>query len=350
LFIGAGGEIEKSLLTKYKIDYKTISAGKFRRYRRGWKKELTDLQTNKKNAVDLVRFSKGYLQAKKILRTFKPDVVFTKGGYVTVPVGLAASKLKIPLVIHDSDIVFGMASRILSSRAQMIATGFPTEAFQDSPLLNKLIFTGNPVRTELLSTSLEKAKRTFSFTSNKPTAFILSGSQGAEAINEVIFAGLDLILRNYNVIHHTGKQGIEQARVAAHRLPSELVGNYRPYEFLHSEMADALFYSDAVVIRPSASSIAEVAAHSKPTLLIPSPYSANNHQQKNAEFLVRMGAARILNQPDLSAIRLCAELDRLLASDKTKKYLQTTIHEFWVPDAAARIAKLILDCAKGVAE
>jgi UDP-N-acetylglucosamine--N-acetylmuramyl-(pentapeptide) pyrophosphoryl-undecaprenol N-acetylglucosamine transferase len=254
------------------------------------------------------------------------------------------------LVIHDSDVVFGMASRMLSSRAQVIATGFPTEAFAGLPQQDKMVFTGNPVRTELLTSSEAKAQKTFEFQHTKPIVFILCGSQGAGAINDVIFGGLELITKHYNVIHHTGTQGIEQARVAAHRLPQDLQQNYRPYEFLQSELADALFIADAVVVRPSASVIAEVAAHSKPTLLIPSPHSANNHSQKNAEFLERMGAARILNQSDLTAIRLCAELDRLLAGPKAKQYLQKSIHEFWVSDSAARIAKLIVANAKNSTE
>ncbi len=280
------------------------------------------------------------------MKQFKPDIVFTKGGYVTVPIGLAASKLHIPLVIHDSDVVFGVANRILSKRAQKIATGFPAEAFSDNPDNNKIVFTGNPVRKELLSANPQKAKTTFGFTNKKPVVFIFGGSQGAEAINEVVFNGLELIVKNYNVIHQTGAQGIEQARVAAHRLDSALANNYRPYDFLHTEMSDALFLADITVIRPSASSIAEVAAHSKPTILIPGPYSANNHQQKNAEFLERMGAARVLNQKDLTAIRLCSEIDKIVTTDAAKKYLQSTIHEFWVSDAATRIAKVILQAQK----
>jgi UDP-N-acetylglucosamine--N-acetylmuramyl-(pentapeptide) pyrophosphoryl-undecaprenol N-acetylglucosamine transferase len=342
LFIGSGGEIEKKLLDKHNLDSVIISAGKFRRYRRGWRKELTDINTSKSNAKDLFKFGKGYMQSKKILKNFKPDVVFTKGGYVTVPVGLAAKSQNIPLVIHDSDTVFGVANRILASRAKKIATGFPAEAFDASLEKNKIVFTGNPVRNELLSASLEKAKSTFGFKNNKPIVFIFAGSQGAEAMNNVIFDGLELILKNYNLIHHTGSQGIERARIAAHNLPPELTKNYRPYDFLDSEMTDALFVSDVAVIRPSASSIAEVAAHSLPTIMIPGPFSANNHQQKNADFLEKMGAARTLDQSSLSAIRLCSEIDKILSSESAKKYLQTTIHEFWLSDSAERIARLIV--------
>ena len=107
-------------------------------------------------------------------------------------------------------------------------------------------------------------------------------------------------------------------------------------------MTDALFVSDVAVIRPSASSIAEVAAHSLPTIMIPGPFSANNHQQKNADFLEKMGAARTLDQSSQSAIRLCSEIDKILSSESAKKYLQTTIHEFWLSDSAERIARLIV--------
>ena len=338
--------MEKKLLDKHNLKSVVISAGKFRRYRRGWRKELADINTSKSNAKDLFKFGKGYMQSKKILKDFKPDVVFTKGGYVTVPVGLAAKSQNIPLVIHDSDSVFGVANRILASRAIKIAAGFPAEAFDSSLEKDKIVFTGNPVRSELLSTSLEKARATFDFKNNKPIVFIFAGSQGAEAINNVIFDGLELILKNYNLIHHTGRQGIERARISAHNLPAGIAQNYRPYEFLETEMTDALFVSDVAIIRPSASSIAEVAAHSLPTIMIPGPFSANNHQQKNAEFLEKMGAARTLDQSDLSAIRLCSEVDKILSSASAKKYLQTTRHEFWLPDSADRIAKLIVSTAE----
>lgn len=334
---------------KYHLDYQSVSSGKFRRYRRGWKKEITDLQTNTKNAGDAIRFTRGYFQANRMLRKFKPDVVFTKGGYVTVPVGLAASRLKIPLVIHDSDSVFGMSTRILASRAQTIATGFPESAFADSVYKDKIVFTGNPVRKELLSGSLARAKKTFQFSTDKPVMLIFAGSQGATAINEVVFAGLDIILKNYNVIHHTGKGDIEQARVMAHNLPASLRDCYRPFDFLSTELADALFYADIVIGRAGANSIAEIAAHSKPAILIPSPYAANDHQQRNAELLERMGAARVIQQQDLSPIRLISEIDKILANPEVKKYLQSSIHELWIADSASRIAHIILQSnQKGV--
>lgn len=348
LYIGSGNTLEKDLVKKYHLTYKHVSSGKYRRYRRGWKKEITDLQTNKKNAIDALRFTKGYFQSNRILRSYKPDVVFTKGGYVTVPVGLAASRLKIPLITHDSDAVFGMSTRILAPRAQTIATGFPENVFADTPYKDKIVFTGNPVRKELLSGSLTRAKQTFNFNSNKPVVLIFAGSQGATAINEVVFEGLEIILKNYNVVHHTGANDIEKARFLAHNLPSSLQESYKPFDFLALELADALFYADIVIGRAGANSIAEIAAHSKPAILVPSPYAANNHQQKNAEVLERMGAARILQQDDLSPIRLISEIDKILTNPKVKKYLQKSIHELWVPDAAARIAHLLIQSEKMV--
>ncbi len=338
--------MERKLISNYGIDYVAISTGKFRRYRRKWHQELRDIKTNKKNAADLFRFGKGYFQAKKILKKFKPDVVFTKGGYVSLPVGLAASSLNIPLVIHDSDSVLGVASKMLASSAKAIATGFPAEAFSELPEKNKIVFTGNPVRKELLSTNIKKANNEFDFKAKKPIIFVFAGSQGAESINDIIFSGIEIITSKYNIIHHTGTQGIERARIALDRLPDNLKDSYRPYEFLHGEMGDALFLTDVAVIRPSASSIAEVAAHSKSTILIPSPHSANNHQQKNAEFLVKMGAARIIDQEKLTPIGLCSEIDKILSNKDAKKYLQKSIHEFWIPDSATRIAKLIIGAGK----
>jgi len=348
MYIGSGDKLEKELIQKYNLNYQSVSSGKFRRYRRGWKKEITDIQTNKKNIADAVRFTKGYFQAMRILRKFKPDVVFTKGGYVTVPVGLAASRLKIPLLIHDSDAIFGMSTKVLAPKSKLIATGFPKNVFAESTYIDKIIFTGNPVRKELLSGSLARAQKIFPFKSRKPVVLVFAGSQGANAINEIIFGGLDIILKDYNLIHHTGSGDIEQARVFAHKLPDNLRDSYRPFDFLKSELADALFYADIVIGRAGANSIAEIAAHSKPAILIPSPYSANNHQQRNAEVLERMGAARIIQQEDLSPIRLISEIDKIISDARVKKYLQNSIHELWIADSASRIAHLILRTNKAV--
>lgn len=340
--MGSGAEIEKQMLSSYSIEYKAVSAGKFRRYRRGWKKEVTDLRTLSQNATDAVKFSRGYWQAKKIIKKFKPDVVFTKGGFVTVPVGLAAARKKIPLVIHESDSIFGLSSKMLAKYAKTIATGFPQEVFENISFREKIVFCGNPVRKKLLSSNDYKAKRVFNFHNDKPTLLLFAGSQGAQVLNEVVLENLDLILRSYNFIHHTGLQGIEQARINKHQLPNNLKNSYRPYEYLGEELADALFVSDVVIGRAGANSIAEFAAHSKAVILVPSPFSANNHQQKNAEVLQKYGAARVLQQDQLTPFRLRSEIDRIIENKKSKDYLQKSIHEFWVSDSAERIAKLII--------
>ena len=334
------------MVQKYNLTYKQVSSGKYRRYARGWKSEITDINTNKKNLVDLVKFSRGYFQARKILRQFKPDVVFTKGGYVSLPVGLAAYNKKIPLVIHDSDAIFGMATRFLAPKAKSVATGFPESIFNKLPYHEKIVFTGNPVRKELLSGSKQRAQKIFNLDPSKPTLLLYGGSQGASALNSVVFEGIELLLSDYNLIHHTGPIDIEQARVVAHNLPQNIASRYRPYDFLQSEMTDALFISDMAIIRPSASSIAEVAAHSKPTIAIPSPFSANSHQQENASALEKMGAIRVLDQDNLTPIRLKSEIDKIFSDPKAKKYLQTNIHKFWVPDAAQNIAKLVMSSSK----
>ena len=346
LYIGSGSALETQLLKERDLKYKSVSAGKFRRYRRGWKAEITDVKTASQNFVDAVKLSKGYIQSRSILRKFKPDVVFTKGGYVTVPVGLAAAHKKIPPIIHESDAILGLSTKILAKHATSIATGFPTEVFSNLSYRSKIVFCGNPVRKELLSNNPVRAKKTFNFKSNKPIVLLFAGSLGAMALNEVVFENLELILRNYNFIHHTGSQGIEQARIAKHQLPSNLADNYQPYDFLGEELSDALFLADVVIGRAGANSIAEFAAHSKALIVVPSPYSANNHQQKNAEVLMRYGAARILQQNQLTPVRLCSEIERIVSDTKAKKYLQQSLHEFWVPDSAERIVKLILKASK----
>lgn len=324
------------------MSYIAISAGKFRRYGRGFAKEATDVRTISKNLSDSVRVLKGISQARKILTRFKPDVVFCKGGYVTVPVGIAAKQKKIPLVIHESDTVFGVANKILASRANKIAVGFKKEFYYNSKCINKIIYTGNPVRKQLYSLSEAAALKQLGIKTKLPILLVFGGSQGAEAINEAVFKAVGNLCKHYILIHQTGKAQIELARVKKYQLTKSYQKNYLPFDFLNSEMAAALASAKLIVGRASAGTISEIAANKKPAILIPNPNATANHQNLNAKVLLKSGAVRVIDESELTDLKLVSQIDRLLADKSALKYLQSNITEFFNPNASRDIAQIIV--------
>ncbi len=323
------------------VNYKSIPSGKFRRYGRGKFREITDFKTQALNATDILKTIKGYSYSRKIIKQFRPDVVFIKGGHVGLPVGLAAAHLNIPYVIHESDVVMGKANSILSKRASAIAVSFPKSAYHIENT-SKLYFTGNPVRPEYYIAAEPIAKKS---DEQKPNIMIFAGSQGAEFINNLVFDNIELLTKNFNILHIAGKQGIERARVIKHRLLTEYRRSYDPHGFLTGEMLAAYRWSDIVVARAGMNSISELAALSKPSIVIPLPSSTNQHQLKNAQYLARHGAVRLLLQDDLQGVRLINEISKLASDQSSMQYLANTIHKFFNPDASISLAKIIINLA-----
>ena len=341
LFVCSGNDYETSLLKHSGVNYKSIPSGKFRRYGRGKFREITDFKTQALNATDILKTIKGYSYSRKIIKQFRPDVVFIKGGHVGLPVGLAAAHLNIPYVIHESDVVMGKANSILSKRASAIAVSFPKSAYHVENT-SKLYFTGNPVRPEYYIAAEPIAKKS---DEQKPNIMIFAGSQGAEFINNLVFDNIELLTKNFNILHIAGKQGIERARVIKHRLLTEYRRSYDPHGFLTGEMLAAYRWSDIVVARAGMNSISELAALSKPSIVIPLPSSTNQHQLKNAQYLARHGAVRLLLQDDLQGVRLINEISKLASDQSSMQYLANTIHKFFNPDASISLAKIIINLA-----
>ena len=340
LYIGSDGPLEERVLKAAGVEYMAISAGKFRRYNRHWLEAAIDVKTNWDNARDFVRFNRGILQARRAIRQFKPDVVFVKGGYVGLPVGLVAAQQKLPLIIHESDIVFGLTNRYLSKRANKVAVGWPLEFYKGHDKSN-MIFTGSPLRRTAITGNRRAALVHFRITEEKPIIFIMGGSRGAHSINLTIFENLGQLLNKYTLIHVTGESDIERARFVLSRQEKALHKYYRPYSFLHNDMGLGYAAADVIVSRAGANSLSEVAAWSKPAIVIPLSSSANNHQAQNAQALARMGALRILQQHELSGFKLMSEIDRLMVDKSSRKYLGETIHKFFAPDAAKKLAETI---------
>lgn len=338
--------MERKILAGLGYKYFAIPAGKFRRYRRSILAEALDIKTTSQNFRDLFRFIGGLSKAYRLLRKLRPDAVFVKGGYVGLPVGIAAGRLKIPLLLHESDAVFGLANKSLAKRATAIGVGFPVEAYKDFGFQN-LHFVGSPLRAISIKGTSDVAKAHFHITENKPNILIFGSSRGSTPINQVIFDNLSLFVSKYNLIHITGEEDIERARFLAARLDGELKPAYKPYSFLKSEMGLAYAVCDIAVSRAGATSLAELAVWGKPAIIIPRPSATNDHQNVNATFMSRQGAIRVLPQKDLTGIRLLSEIDRLMANPDDRKYLSQHIARFAHPQAASEMARLIYSAAGG---
>jgi UDP-N-acetylglucosamine--N-acetylmuramyl-(pentapeptide) pyrophosphoryl-undecaprenol N-acetylglucosamine transferase len=348
LFIGQTGGMESKLIPAAGLKFAGIKAGKFRRmYSASWASKLLNLKTIGPNTRDVGRTAQGVAMSLKILRRFQPDVVFAKGGFVALPVGLAARILKIPLVIHESDVEPGIGSRVLGRWADKIAVGFPERYYREFPK-DRLVFTGNPVRSEITVPHRLEGLARFGFSDSLPVVLVTGGSSGSREVNDAVVSGLQTILDTCQLIHLTGEGEYEHVKFQVSRLGDiKQIHHYQPFGFLTGDMAMALSAADLVVSRAGANTIAELAALKKPTVLIPNTEMAG-HQMMNAKVLARAGAARVLNSQGLTGEKLAGEIKRLVGDPEELERLGKRIGEFAKPDAARELAELIL--AAGRAE
>ncbi len=330
IFIGSMNGPEKDLVTEAGYTFYGIQAGKLRRY------------IDWHNLTDLFKVMVGFWQARNRLARLKPAAVFSKGGYVTVPVVYAAAFLEIPIIIHESDVVMGLANQLAASKAQIIATGYPVESYART-LPVQLRFTGNPVR-ELFKTKLTDRRQALlrhGLALTRPLVVVMGGSQGAQAINQLIFDGLPTLLQTVQLIHLTGVSHREEATHIKAALPRALAKHYHPYGFVGEELVTFLQLAEVVVSRASAGSLSELALLGKPTILIPLSTSASGHQQANAEAVAKKGAALVLDETKLTSQQLVQTILKLVADKEEQAELSRSIRSFSSPQAAALIAELI---------
>ncbi len=329
------------------IQFATIKAGKFRR--------MTDASASRKlfnpatlglNARDAARVVAGVAGSLVILRQYRPDVVFVKGGYVGLPVGIAARMLRIPLVIHESDVSPGLTNRTLGRWAKTVAVGFPVKNYRDFDA-SKLIYTGNPVRAELTGAHRLEGLAKFKLDSNLPVVLVTGGSLGAQGVNNAIIEALPELVHFCQIIHLTGEHEMPRVEYELRQYGKfEHRDRYHPHAFLMSGMGSALAAADLVVARAGAGTIAELAALAKPTILIPN-YQMAGHQVENARMLSRMGAARVLDESTLTIPRLVGEIKAVLGSETEQAALAKAIHQFATPNAARTLAEAILAAGEG---
>ena len=278
-YIGSYEGIEKKLIEEMGIPYYGISSGKLRRY--------FDL----KNFTDPFRVLKGFGEARKLMKQLKPDVVFSKGGFVTVPVVIAASRSKVPTFIHESDMTPGLANKISIPFATKVCCNFP-ETVSELPA-DKAVLTGTPIRQELLIGDPQKALAFTGLSNDKPVIMVIGGSLGAVAVNNAVRAVLPELLKDFQVIHLCGKGKLDESL--------KDTKGYVQYEYIKKELADLFALADVVISRAGANAICEISALKKPNLLIPlSARASRGDQILNARSFQRLGYSVVLEEEEIT--------------------------------------------------
>ena len=279
--------------------------------------------------LDFGRILSGFFQALKILRHERPQVLFSKGGYVSVPVAYAAYLLKIPIITHESDLLPGLATKLIAKVARQVCVSFP-ETLKFFPRHG--VLTGNPVRAEIKQGDAARAYKLSGLQESLPTVLIMGGSLGAKSINDAVLAILPRLLKLTQVVHITG---------TGHKLPYQAPG-YFQREFLLNELKDLYQIADLVIGRAGANSIAELATLGKACLFVPlGPPASRGEQLSNAELLRAAGAAVVLPQAELTPDRLLQEIQDLLGDEQKLAELGEKIAKFARPEATREIAKIL---------
>ena len=289
-YIGSYNGMEKGLIEPLGIPYHGISSGKLRRY--------FSLQ----NFTDPFRVLKGFGEAKKLIKELQPDVIFSKGGFVTVPVVMAGKKCKVPTIIHESDMTPGLANKISIPAATKICCNFP-ETLEHLPK-EKAVFTGSPIRQELLTGNADAALKFCGLSAGKPVILIIGGSLGSVVVNNAVREILPDLLKDFHVIHLCGKGKVDDSLKS--------LEGYVQFEYIKSELKDLFALADVVISRAGANAICELLALHKPNLLIPLSANASRGDQiLNARSFKRQGFSKVLEEEELNKSTLLDSLQTL---------------------------------------
>lgn len=292
-YVGSYDGIEKRLMADFDIPYTGISTGKLRRY--------LDIR----NLTDPFRVLKGFSEAKKYLKEYRPDVVFSKGGFVSVPVVRAAASLKIPCIIHESDMTPGLANKLCFPVAKKICCNFP-ETLKMLPE-GKAVLTGSPIRAELAQGNKIAGLDMCGFTANKPVVMVIGGSLGAANVNKAVRDALPRLLEDFQVVHICGKDKIDNLLLTT--------SGYRQFEYVKAELKDLFAMADLVISRAGANAICELLALKKPNILIPLPAaSSRGDQLLNAASFEAQGFSIVINEDDLTTDLLVDKVHELFSN------------------------------------
>lgn len=338
-FVGPKDKAVSAALAQEGVKVKTVLAGKVRRY-------LNPISLVQ-NIFDVCfKIPMGTLQSFFHLFFLSPDLIFSKGGFGSIPVVFAGKVLFIPIFLHESDIVPGLANQILRGLALEIFTSFPkTECFSSK----KLLLLGNPLRKNLLEGDKEEAKKIFKITSDKPIILILGGSQGAQRINDKILEVLPQLLEDFEIIHQCGKRNYETVKAEAGVIiDRKMEASYHLYSFLNEkQLCHAYAVADLIISRAGAGSIFEIAANGKPSILIPLPESAQNHQLKNAYAYEENEATIVIEENNFMSHFFLEKLKSLFNDRQKLEKMSERAREFSKPEAARIIANYLIEYLTG---
>ncbi|MDO5415834.1 MAG: undecaprenyldiphospho-muramoylpentapeptide beta-N-acetylglucosaminyltransferase [Lachnospiraceae bacterium] len=321
-YIGSYQGIEKKLIEGAGIPYEGISSGKLRRY------------FDFKNFSDPFRVLKGYAEALKIIKNYKPDVVFSKGGFVAVPVVLAAKHYKIPTIIHESDITPGLANKICIPSAKKVCCNFP-ETVSYLPA-DKAVLTGSPIREELLKGDRLSGLQFAHLSPDRPVILVIGGSLGSVKVNTAVRSILSRLLENFQVIHICGKEHLDDSLIGT--------PGYVQYEYVDKPLKHLFAAADIVISRAGANSICELLALRKPHLLIPLSAAASRGDQiLNAKSFQKQGFSSVLEEEALTDDSLYQAIQDLYANRET--YIRT-MEQTQLNNAVETIVSLIDACTQ----
>ncbi len=320
-YIGTKDGMEKEIMTCTDVPYHTISAGKLRRY------------FSLKNFTDPIKLIAGWVKAGRLMKKLRPVAVFSKGGFVSVPVVFAAHQKKIPVVLHESDYTPGLANKLCIPRADKICVSFePTLEFVPA---GKGICTGLPIRHELLCGDKETGLSTCGFTGEKPVLLIMGGSLGAKALNEAVDAVLDELVKQFDVIHIRGKSNLRSGFLPI---------GYKQFDFINCELPHVYAAADIMVSRAGATAVFEILTLALPSLFVPLPKATSRGDQiLNAKYFEKKGFSHVLEQEQLTAETLMAGITRLY---QERDQLREKMQQENMIDSAEIVAQVIADAAR----
>lgn len=321
-YIGSYEGIEKKLIEEQNIPYYGISSGKLRRY--------LDI----KNFTDPFRVLKGFSEAKKLMKQIQPDILFSKGGFVSVPVVFAAKHYKIPVIIHESDMTPGLANKLSLPMATKICCNFP-ETVKLLPE-GKAVLTGSPIRAELHKGTRNIGLKFAGLSTGKPVILVIGGSQGSAAINQAVRAILSQILKKYQVIHICGKDNLDNSL--------KNTAGYAQFEYVKNELKDVFAAADLIISRAGANAICEILSLRKPNILIPLSKAASRGDQiLNADSYQKQGFSKVIEEENLTGKILWDSIEEVYQNKQT--YI-LAMQKSTQSDAVSMICSLIQQYSK----
>ncbi|MER6186196.1 UDP-N-acetylglucosamine--N-acetylmuramyl-(pentapeptide) pyrophosphoryl-undecaprenol N-acetylglucosamine transferase [Streptomyces sp. NPDC001652] len=343
LWVGEADSLESRVAAAEGIGFESVAVGKIRRSKNPIK------MVSPANIADMSRVPLGVLQARKAINRFAPDVVLATGGYVAVPVGVAATRLcRVPLVVHEQTVRLGLANRTLAAAATRVAVSSPsTLPLLPESVRSAAVVTGNPVRPEVFTGQARKAVDALGlqgFDPRLPTVYVTGGAQGSQQVNSLVRDVLPWLVEHANVIHQCGRDNVEELRRQTGHLPAWGAARYHLTGYVGAELPDVLALADVVISRSGAGTIAELTALGKPAVFVPLATSAGNEQAHNARHLADNGAAVALID-DVSAQRLRDAVAPLLTDPAQRAAMAERARAHGRPDAAERLVDVLLTAA-----